>query len=406
MKIKSKFKSRSGFINYTKIFSSLLIISFLLCLTGCACKMDYEEAVFNKIGKNLYEVTYYDYDLNYSAQNRTDPLFAVSRNRADTAPGGCSAIHVGNYVGRNLDLAYGDYSEVVVHVPSSKNRYASVGSFNTLMFGEGETLRKDDLGEDIYNMIPLCICDGINEKGVVCEINVTPAKDIGFIDGTNPGKPTLNFENVVRFVLDNAASAEEAVSLLDDYNICIPWDWTNMQQSGYEPHFLIADEKDSYVVEVINNKVVATKGENVLTNYYIGIEGGTNSGQGIERYQTLKANSNMADSVDGMARLMELVYWSKSNDTSGNICYSDHFGTIAKDGTEINKSNYEKYKNELIETAKLSDKLTKEMIITGKNEDNLWLSVHTCVFDIKNKTMRFSMDENTENIYDFELEAK
>ncbi|MBQ0038620.1 MAG: linear amide C-N hydrolase [Clostridiales bacterium] len=383
-----------------KFVTGLLTLILTLTMAGCAATEKTADVIFTKVAENLYEVTYNDYDPDYAAQERTGGLSEFTSGSA--APGGCSAIRVGNYVGRNLDLPYGDFSEVIVHVPAANGRYASVGSFCTLQKLTGEHISENEMNETLFHLIPISICDGINEKGVVCEMNVVPAMDIGMTTGTNPGKPVVNMGNVVRFVLDNAASAKEAVELLEARNLCIPWDWAGSVSAGWEFHYLIADAADTYVVEVINNKLTALKNEEILTNYYLGLENGTENGMGIERRETLHQNREMADSVDGMARLMQLVYWTKVNDTNAeNYCYSDHFGTTAPDGTVITKSNYENYKNELLNAGKTDGELTAEMLKTGENPYGLWITLHTCVFDIQARSMQFSMHENPEVVYTY-----
>lgn len=385
-----------------KLLIFVLCVVLVVSVAGCGKKDATDEVVFTRLADNVYEVTYTDYDPDYSLQNRKDTLadFTVSSSPS----GGCSAVREGNYVGRNLDLPYGNFSDVIVHVPAADGRYASVGSFCTLQSFTGESLSKKDMNETLFNLIPISICDGINEKGVVCEMNVVPAKDIGLTTGTNPGKPVVNMGNVVRFVLDNAATASEAVGLLKERNLCFPWDWAGATQKGWEYHYMIADADKTYVVEVINNKLTVLEGEQTLTNYYIGVKNGTENGMGIERYQILNQNRSMANSVEGMSKLMQLVYWTKSNDVKAkNYCYSDHFGTETADGTKITLSNYEKYKDELLKAGENDAKLTDEMLKSGENPYGLWITLHTCVFDIQARTMQFTVHEKPETPYNFSV---
>lgn len=385
-----------------KIISISLALIMIFTMTGCSKVNNDSDVIFKKIADNLYEVTYQNYDTDFASQKRKDTIFELDVYNSKV--GGCSATRVNNYVGRNLDLMYGDFSEVIVHVPKTKDRYASVGSFCTLKKFEGDTINSKDLNTTLNNLIPLSVCDGINENGVVCEMNVVPASDIGTTTGTNPGKPIVNMTNLVRFVLDNAKTAKDAIRQLNNVNICTPWDWSGAISKGWEFHYLIADEENTYVVEVIKNKLTVLKGEKTSTNYYLGVKNGTNSGMGIERRETLIKNKKLADSVDGMAKLMQLVYWTKSNDIhSKNYCYSDHFGEKTSDGTVINKSNYKKYKKELLDAGKRDAKLTEEMLKTGDNKYGLWITLHTCVFDIKNRTMNFSMREKLETTYNFKV---
>ncbi len=385
-----------------KIVTIILSLTMVIAITGCEKTSKNDVGVYTKLAENLYEVTYTDYDIDYALQDRTDTLVDLANDNFE--PGGCSAIREGNYVGRNLDLPYGPFAEIIVHVPAAKGRYASVGSFCACQELTGDKLTKDNMNETLYNLIPICICDGINEKGVVCEMNVVPAKDVAMTTGTNPGKPSINMGNVVRYVLDNASSAKEAIELLKESNICCPWDWAGSIGKGMEYHYLLADENETYVIEIINNELTALKDETILTNYYIGVDGGTENGSGIERHEILNKNRSIATSIAGMSKLMQMVYWTKTNDVNAEyFCYSDHFGEIAKDGTTITLSNYENYKEDLLESGKNDAKLTEEMLKTGQNTNGLWYTLHTCVFDIPARTMNFSMHENPDVTYDFNI---
>ncbi len=381
----------------------ILSIVMIISITGCGKTNKADDGVYTKLAENLYEVTYTEYDLDYALQERTDSLVDLTNDSSGS--GGCSAIREGNYLGRNLDLPYGDFAEIIVHVPAAKGRYASVGSFCVCQELTGDKLTKKDMNETLYNLVPICICDGINEKGVVCEMNVVPAKDVAMTTGTNPGKPSINMGNVVRFVLDNASSAKEAIELLKERNLCCPWDWAGCNRKGMEYHYLLADENETYVIEVINNELTVLKDETILTNYYIGIAEGTENGSGIERHEILDKNRSIATSVDGMSKLMQMVYWTTTNDVNAeSFCYSDHFGAVAKDGTTITLSNYENYKEELLEEGKNDAALTEEMLKTGLNLNGLWYTLHTCVFDIPARTMQFSIHENPDVTYNFSVE--
>lgn len=67
-----------------------------------------------KVADYLYEVTCYDYDETKMTE-QADYLAKLIRSLAHS-PGGCSAAHVGDYYGRNLDLFYGDIAEFIMRV--------------------------------------------------------------------------------------------------------------------------------------------------------------------------------------------------------------------------------------------------------------------------------------------------
>lgn len=91
--------------------------------------------------------------------------------------------------------------------------------------------------------------DGINDAGVVCNINVVPTGDKGRTTGTG-GNYDLCGLSVVRFILDNADSAKDAINKLQSKNIWMP------NSGGYdlEIHLMVSDGTDTFVVEFVNNK--------------------------------------------------------------------------------------------------------------------------------------------------------
>lgn len=97
--------------------------------------------------------------------------------------------------------------------------------------------------------------DGINDAGVVCNINVVPTDDIGRTTGTG-GKDDLCGLCLVRFILDNADNAKDAINKLKTKNIWMP------NSGGYdlEVHLMVSDGTDTFVVEFIKNKMVVIEG--------------------------------------------------------------------------------------------------------------------------------------------------
>lgn len=55
--------------------------------------------------------------------------------------------------------------------------------------------------------------DGVNDAGLVCNINVVNQADIekNMHSHTNPGKPQIMIMNLVRALLDNCGSVAEAI---------------------------------------------------------------------------------------------------------------------------------------------------------------------------------------------------
>lgn len=375
------------------------LLTAMVLMTGFVFAQTENKTVhseFTKVTDFLYEVTYTDYDPEFLNVERE----GIIASAGEFLNYGCSAIRQGNYLGRNLDLVWGEHCEIVIKVPAKEGRYASIGTLCGMKSLTDSYLKAGKIDKDIEMMAPLTICDGINEKGLVVEVNVVPAADIGFTTGTNPGKPILNMPCVARTLLDNAATAKEAVKIMQSRNICNSWDLTGLVHSGMEYHWMIADAKDTFVVEVINNKLKVTK-TNISTNYYVGMKKTAHS-LGVERAEILKKHQGMVNSAETMEQLMAKVFFTKVNDVNNEIyCYSDHLGVVAPDGTAVDYFGIEKYKDVLLDAGRRDTEGTARMYKTKVNDKGYWITMHTCVFDIPNKKYIISVHEDDKNWYTF-----
>ncbi|HJJ27577.1 MAG TPA: hypothetical protein O0W95_05795, partial [Methanocorpusculum sp.] len=145
-----------------------------------------------EVADYLYEVTYDDYDETNMMEYAQ--YMAELFEKAGTPPSACSAVHHGDYFGRNFDYVYSDASSVVVHVPASDKRYASVGVAGSVLCWTPEYIEAGMSDED-FALLPFITLDGINEKGVGINSNVAPVYDLEKpTTGTNPGKMNLPME--------------------------------------------------------------------------------------------------------------------------------------------------------------------------------------------------------------------
>lgn len=395
-----------------KIVNLLLAIILVVSLSACHNDGGYDK--YEKIANNLYEVTVSDYDYDY--------LFKNGRNNYEFLYG-CSAIKEGNYLGRNFDFIAGDASEIVVKTPSNKNHYASIGMVGGLLWLTEEFM-KNGLDEDSKNLIPLMLLDGINEKGLCVETNCVNAIDIGGITmHTNLGKPQLPQLCVVRYLLDKAASADEAVEMMKNIDIVNTRDVMGLVSNGFEVHFLIADKDKSYVVEFDNTKpngekLIVMENESIMTNFYLHLanvdkEEYADYSIGVERYRKLKDNRNAVSSLADMKLLMQSVKFSNSNKLDGEYapgelydnpytCFSDHpeLGEIT-----INYANYKEHLETVLQGMARDELAVKNLLKdpTLNNPNGLWVTSHNSVYDLKNKTMSVCIFERYDTYYDYAL---
>lgn len=201
---------------------------------------------------------------------------------------GCSAFTLNSenavMMGRNYDFR-NDTSAMLVHC-TPKDGYESV-AFAAL----------DNIGANVADAsfaskmacltAPFVCLDGMNEKGVsiaVLTLDCEPTRQ-------NTGKPVISTTMAIRLVLDKAASTEEAVELLRQYDM--------FASSGRDYHFYITDASGDgriieYDCESEGRELVDTPVRTV-TNFLIMYKEkvtqvGKNGiyGHGLERYEAIE----------------------------------------------------------------------------------------------------------------------
>jgi len=183
--------------------------------------------------------------------------FLVSKLLADVSVNsntfGCSTLTVSSpdghqLFGRNFDWQSCD-ALVVTSKPSQG--YASISTVNLGFIsqaggGLGQMLTQNDVRVLAALYAPL---DGMNEKGLAVSVNMI--QDAAAIS-QNTDKPDLTTTTAVRLLLNKAASVDEALTLLQQYDL--------HASMGMMIHFALADTTGrGVVVEYINNEMVVTE---------------------------------------------------------------------------------------------------------------------------------------------------
>ncbi len=195
-------------------------------------------------------------------------------------PFGCSTISVRDengyaLFGRNFDWNTCN-AMIVQSIP--ENGYASISTVNT-DFVNMSGVRLSSLPDNVQAIICLYApLDGMNEKGLAVSVNMI--QDSATIS-QDTDKPDITTTTAIRLLLDKAATVDEAVMLLGQYDM--------HASMGYMMHLAIADcNGNSVAVEYINNEMVVTETP-VVTNFYLaeGDKHGIGTGQSHERYDIL-----------------------------------------------------------------------------------------------------------------------
>lgn len=193
---------------------------------------------------------------------------------------GCSAISVpstegGCLFGRNFDWEP-CHAMIVQSAPESG--YKSISTVNTDFI----TMSGVDLSQlpDKYQAL-ICLyapLDGMNEKGLAVSVNMIQDSDT---IGQNTGRPGLTTTTAIRLLLDKAATVDEALDLLGQYDM--------HASMGYMMHLAIADNRGrSVAAEWVNDQMIVVETP-VVTSFYLaeGEKNGIGTAQSHERYDIL-----------------------------------------------------------------------------------------------------------------------
>jgi len=225
------------------------------------------------IAKYVYERHGYDFP-----SNNTDNEFPINSNA-------CSAFAVQNeagdgyFFGRNYDFYNGTALAVVTR---PKGGYASISTVdanyvNWLSQGNDTTTILEtaisgrnitstyELPDEVLKELAVYLpFDGMNEKGLSITLNMVPKISIfREVDQNNKNKVNLTMTTLIRYLLDTAATVDEAVKKIKSINM-----------HNHYVHFLISDASGKTVA--IEFKKDSKKGGKMLvtetpiaTNYYL-----------------------------------------------------------------------------------------------------------------------------------------
>lgn len=204
---------------------------------------------------------------------------------------GCSTFSAwtkeGDYIfGRNFDLTY---SPALIVETAPDHGYRSLSTVNLAFLGFGEDKLPDSLKEKLIALAaPYAPLDGINEKGLavaVLRIADEPTNQ-------DTGKTDITTTTAIRLMLDKAATVDEAVELLEQYDM--------HSSAGSCYHFQIADAGgNSAVVEYVDNELVVLKAEQdyqMATNFLLS-DKKYNFGNGQDRYEILERSLDSCNGV-------------------------------------------------------------------------------------------------------------
>lgn len=214
----------------------------------------------------------YLYFMDY-ADDYYDPELIRRIKKAASAKAGCSCFLTHNENGdvltcRNYDLGHSVSADnttftglnVVLHC-KPKDRYESIGVADAVWIDPYNPLYqvggpdKEGFTPKMFKSLPYICMDGINEKGLCASLLRVQIKD-----GEQPARTNWAPGFILRHILDDCATVEEAVELVGTFEIK-PSDWQDC-------HIFVTDEmSNSVVLESRGGKLYVVKTD-IVTNFY------------------------------------------------------------------------------------------------------------------------------------------
>lgn len=214
---------------------------------------------------------------------------------------GCSTLlsprENGGYVfGRNYDWEPCD--AMIVHT-KPESGYESISTCCLDFLGFGEDYRPDaSMMSKIQSIAAVYVpLDGMNEAGLMVADLMAGDKEQTHQSGH---AVDLTTTTAIRLLLDRAATVEEAIDLLGQYNM--------HSSIGSAHHLSIADKNGiSVVVEYVDGQMLVTQTPVVTNHYLSSAKLGIGSEQSHQRFDTLMQYAQPTNSLGMLARLRSVA---------------------------------------------------------------------------------------------------
>lgn len=386
-------------------------------ISGTFKTSDMDDAInniktFNNECVNVEKITDYLYDIYYNFLDYEYAYDYFTDENLDIF--GCSTFAKNNFLCRNFDWYYNNYSEFIVHTPNKYNKNATLG-----VAGMFNIVNKEDI-LSFYKIIPFILLDGINEHGLAMSTNIiyTDAEPMVATIPEIEVYEEINSLMLVRFCLDKFTSADECIDYLKKYVSIYPS--SQIQQHQYEQSYLLKDKNKCYIIEIINNELIYYE-HNIMTNFNqneinYNDDGSiytpetqtaeanayltnhvNNNGHGLERYNLINSSfDSLNDENDYIDLLKKLRYTNNYNLERENFWYTDF---INQDNNLNITSSPDDFMIDIISNITLFNNRSRSI---NSEYYGTWQTVHSCIYNIDDLTLKIMVQEN-DDIYQFDL---
>ncbi|MCQ2742263.1 MAG: carcinine hydrolase/isopenicillin-N N-acyltransferase family protein [Bacilli bacterium] len=394
-----------------RLLSIPMTAASILCLGSCSNQKDGEMI---EVAPYLYEATYKE---EFDWEGSKD--FIIKEF-------GCSGVQNGDIRGRNYDWFYSDAPICIVRSEKTKDRkHTSIGvSDISQTYGEDGKMHE--------NIIPFAIVDGINDAGMITQVNVLPAtgEDSYHTETKDDDFPG---SHVNRYILDYCSNIEDVINAFKDKDLYVDIN------DFYGLHWMVSGPTSP--IDKTIKTIVIEWGENgfvlidefiddkpIMTNFSVadfdGTPESTGVGAGWERNQILSDSFDQGIDVLGMLDLMKKTNYTNLYDLyKDGFWYSEYNGEDLNDYYEkdalialIGQETYDYYMDNYggvfynssfwdgesnlkgdIARGGLAAPLIAEDAEYYQRQDkedmSIWITVHTSVYDSKNQTLDLRLRE-------------
>ena len=251
---------------------------------------------------------------------------------------GCSTLTARNEKGGVMYGRNFDWMECTAMVINSKpaNGYTSVSTVNLDFLDLGTEYDPDKILSRVISAASLYApMDGINEEGLCVAVLMIDDPDATDQD---TGKPGITTTTAVRLLHDKAANVEEAIGLLEQYDM--------HASAGMMLHLALIDRSGrSVAVEYVNNEMSVIETP-VVTNFYLtpGEKYGIGTAQSHTRYDMLMTHlseqpvMDMEDMKEAMASVSKNNFGEFAS-TEWTVVYDQDTGELRY----YHRENYDDY---------------------------------------------------------------
>ena len=304
-----------------KIILLILLIAVLVILIGAWAKFGDKITAARNVQQLDDGLYYLEYKGDYGFQEYLDQGGAASAEEmaqyiisflsggfvkgnvsAVSQDFGCSTLIAdgagGTFFGRNYDWEGTNGQAMILHT-APKDGYASYSTCWLDFLGFGEGWKPEGMVNQYMSLAAIYVpLDGINEKGL-CIADLMAGDNEQTNQRTE--KDDLTTTSAIRLLLDRAATVDEAIALLRQYDM--------HSDIGRAHHLAIADASGkSVVVEYVNDEMIVTESD-ALTNHYLcpGEKNGVGNEESHNRYDKLLSMQSGITEKNHMKDTMEAV---------------------------------------------------------------------------------------------------